>query len=154
MRTIRLIVEYDGSAFSGWQAQAGAATVQGCLEEALAKLCLEPIRVRGASRTDAGVHARGQVAAFEANRANITMKGFERGLRGFLPEQISIRSAEEVGPGWDPRRTSRGKRYRYTFWSDRNPSALDRQRAWFVHRPLDMPSNASGCIRIDWHLRF
>lgn len=139
-RTIRLVVEYDGTPFSGWQVQEGVGappTVQGALEEALWGLCRERIRVRGASRTDAGVHARGQVVAFETERPNIPAVGFERGLRRFLPPEIAVRRADEAQLGWDPRRSSRGKRYRYTIWNDRTPTALDRNYSWWVRSPLD-----------------
>jgi tRNA pseudouridine38-40 synthase len=133
VRTIRLIVEYDGTAFAGWQIQKGhkAPTVQGALERAISKMTQTPVSVRGASRTDAGVHARGQVAVFKTDK-DIPCIGFERGLGQFMPRGISIRRAEEVEDGWDPRRTSRGKRYRYTYWNDRTPSALERDRAWWV----------------------
>ena len=141
MRTLRLIVEYDGTAFSGWQRQAAlpeVRTVQGALERALRALTRETVRVRAASRTDAGVHARGQVVAFESSKDRIPCVGFERGLGRFVPEALSIRRADVVLAGWDPRRTARGKRYRYTFWSAGTGSALDRHRAWFVRGPLDL----------------
>lgn len=137
-RTIKLIVEYDGTNFAGWQIQdPGRATVQGALQEAVYRMTGERLRVRAASRTDAGVHARGQVAAFDTAKANIPVHGFERGLGTFMPGSVAIRRAEEVEAGWDPRRTSRGKRYRYTYWVDRQPTALDRNRAWFVRGTLD-----------------
>ncbi len=140
MRTLRLIVEYDGTPFCGWQRQGGDQvdrSVQGALEAALLRLTQAPIRVRGASRTDAGVHARGQVVAFETERDRIPPIGFMRGLGNYLPPQITIRAVDEVEPGWDPRRSARGKRYRYVFWNAQTPSALDRHRSWFVARRLD-----------------
>lgn len=141
MRTIRLIVEYDGTAFSGWQRQTElpeTGTVQGALERGLRALTREAVGVRAASRTDAGVHARGQVVAFESSKDRIPCVGFERGLGRFVPEALSIRRADEVPAGWDPRRTARGKHYRYTFWADTTATALDRHRAWFVRGGLDL----------------
>lgn len=140
-RTVRLIVEYDGTSFSGWQVQHGAQarpTVQGVLADALGRMCQEPVSVRGASRTDAGVHARGQVAAFDTTRGQIPLVGFERGPRAFLPPEVVVRRAEVAPPGWDPRRAARGKRYVYTFWNDRAPAAIDRARTWWIRRPLDL----------------
>ncbi len=138
MATVSLIVEYDGTPFRGWQAQDGPSaprTVQAELEAALSALCEERVRVRGASRTDAGVHARGQVAAFDTERER-PLVAFERGPR--LPREIAIRSAQWATPGFDPRRCSRGKRYVYTVFNDRGPTALDRDRAWWIRSPLDL----------------
>lgn len=141
MRTIKLILEYDGTGFQGWQIQRhlpDERTVQGVLQKALAEMCRAPVRLKGASRTDAGVHARGQVAVFTTDRDRIPLVGFERGLTRMTPKHVCVRRAEEVEPGWDPKRTARGKRYVYTIWNDRNPSALDRDRAWWVTRALDL----------------
>ncbi|MCA9549963.1 MAG: tRNA pseudouridine(38-40) synthase TruA [Myxococcales bacterium] len=141
MRTIRLVVEYDGTAFSGWQVQAGLQareTVQGALQEAVEKMTQVATRVRGASRTDAGVHARGQVAAFDTEKDSIGVLGFERGLTQLTPPQLVVRRAEEAPPGWDPKRSARGKRYRYSYWSDTTPTALERERAWWVRGRLDL----------------
>ncbi len=144
-RTIRLVVEYDGTAFSGWQEQeAGRSTVQGALQDAVHGMTKERVRVRGASRTDSGVHARGQVAAFDTENERIPAHGFERGLGQHLPEGVAIRRAEEVETGWNPRFASRGKRYCYTYWNDRQPSALERFRAWHVRRPLDLTAMAAA----------
>lgn len=139
MRTLRLLVEYDGTAYAGWQRQASdaaPATVQGTLEEALEAFTGSVVRTRGASRTDAGVHARGQVMAFETDRDRIPALGFERGLRSFLPRDIVVRDAQEMPAGWDPRRRSRGKRYIYTLFNAPNPPALMRNRAWWVRGAL------------------
>lgn len=156
-RTIRLVVEYDGTPFAGWQIQEGAGappTVQAALERALGRLCAEPIRVRFASRTDAGVHARGQVVAFETTNASIPLVGFERGPRAMLPPEISIRRAELAPDGWNPRKGARGKRYLYTLWNDRNPSALERHRAWWVRTALDLDAMRAGAGRLLGHHDF
>ena len=136
MRTIRLVVEYDGTAFSGWQVQAGLQareTVQGALQEAVEKMTQVATRVRGASRTDAGVHARGQVAAFDTEKDSIGVLGFERGLTQLTPPQLVVRRAEEAPPGWDPKRSARGKRYRYLLLCDPVRDPLFDQRAWRLH---------------------
>lgn len=138
MRTIRLKVEYDGTDFAGWQLQGSLPTVQGVLQDAVSALTLEDARVRGASRTDAGVHARGQVAAFDVDHCRIPLIGFERGMNTHLPPSVVVRDLEEAPPGWDPRRTSRGKRYVYQYWEGRVASALERHRVWHVRGTLDL----------------
>ena len=99
--------------------------------------------MRGASRTDAGVHARGQVVAFDTQR-DIPAIGFERGLRSHLPHDIVIRKAEDAPLDWDPRRRSRGKRYIYSIWNAPTPTALDRARTWWVRKALNVDRMASG----------
>ncbi|MDX2087208.1 MAG: tRNA pseudouridine(38-40) synthase TruA [Kofleriaceae bacterium] len=132
MRKIRLVVEYDGSDLSGWQRQVNAPTVQQHLEEALAKLLTHEVKVAGASRTDAGVHARGQVASFETERS-IPLHGIRRGLNSLLPDAIAVRSAEEVPAEFHPRHTATGKHYRYTIYRGADRSPRWRTRAW--HHP-------------------
>ena len=161
MRKLRMIVEYDGTDFCGWQRQApgaptkvgGAAgpvsvpTVQQHLEEALAQMTRAPVIVKGAGRTDAGVHALGQVAAFETE-STIPIVGFRRGLNTLLPRTISVVSVEEAAPEFDPRFSARGKLYRYQVWNadsrsavrDRfvyhHPRALEVERMQAAARPL------------------
>jgi tRNA pseudouridine38-40 synthase len=163
VRTVRLVIEYDGTAFHGWTVQKPRATppegsdeeeldrartVQGTLEAALSALTKEPIRARAASRTDAGVHARGQVVAFETTRDNIPMKAFVRGTNQIMPPMLVVREATVVEDGWDPRRTSRGKRYRYTFWNDEAPSAIDRKRTWHVRTALDLEAMRAAAAHL------
>lgn len=151
---LRLVIEYDGTRYSGWQIQEGPSapiTVQGELEKALYEFCGERIRVRGASRTDAGVHARGQTVALDTTRT-IPPIGYARGLRKFLPPDIVVRKAELAPEGWDPRRSSRGKRYIYSIWNDVQPSALERGRTWWVQKPLDLGQMAAAAqIMIGTH---
>ena len=96
-RQLRLLVEYDGTDLCGWQRQDNGPTVQGHLEDALAAILQHPVRVTGASRTDAGVHARGQVAAFTTTRT-IPVEGVRRGLNSLLPPAIAVARVDEVGP--------------------------------------------------------
>src|SRR3954471_3971780 len=97
LRNIRLVVEYDGTDFAGWQRQDGQRTVQGCLEAAAATMTGAPVTVRGAGRTDAGVHARGQVANF-ATAARIPCPGFLRGLNAELPPDIAVLDLTDAAP--------------------------------------------------------
>lgn len=138
MRTLRAVVAYDGTRYSGWQAQEGHRTIQGEIEAAILKMTEEPVRLRAASRTDAGVHARGQVFAFDTSKDRIPLHGFLRGLNSMLPRQITLGRVEEVEAGHHPRHHARGKIYRYSLWQDQAPSALDRDRAWWVRERLDL----------------
>lgn len=131
-RHIRLVVEYDGTDLHGWQRQHGAPTVQEHLEAALAKLLTHEAPVVGASRTDAGVHARGQVASFRTER-DIPVHGIRRGLNSMLPDSIAIRDAAEVPDDFHPRFSATGKHYRYTILTAPNRSPRWRDRAW--HHP-------------------
>jgi tRNA pseudouridine38-40 synthase len=137
MRHIRLVVEYDGTGLHGWQRQANGATVQQHLEEALAQLLSHPTPVGGASRTDAGVHARGQVASFRTERT-IPLHGIRRGLNTMLPPQIAIRDAAEVPENFHPRFSALGKHYRYTLLARADRSPRWRDRAWHHSDPLDL----------------
>lgn len=143
MRHIRLVVEYDGTSLSGWQRQDNAPTVQQHLEEALAKLLTHEARVAGASRTDAGVHARGQVALFHTERP-IPLHGIRRGLNSLLPDAIAIREATEVGEDFHPRFSATGKHYRYTLYRGENRSPRWRDRAWHHPEALDLEAMRAG----------
>ena len=137
MRVIKLILEYDGTQLSGWQRQDNGPTVQQHLEEALAGMVGARVRVQGASRTDAGVHARGQVAHF-ATETGIPTRGFQRGLNSTLPPEISVLTCEDVEPGFHARFDARGKHYRYLLHTRPERSPLLRHRAWHRPRALDL----------------
>ena len=137
MRNIRLVVEYDGSELHGWQRQAGVPTVQQHLEESLAQLLQHATQVTGASRTDAGVHARGQVASFRTEKP-IPLHGIRRGLNSLLPEAIAIRSATEMPEEFHPRFSATGKHYRYTLLVAADRSPRWRTRAWHHPEALDV----------------
>lgn len=143
IRKLALLVEYDGSAFHGFQAQSNAATVQGALEEALGRLTGERVRIQGASRTDAGVHAAGQVASF------VTTKGFGpatfvAALNYYLPQQVAVRAAREVAPGFDPRRDAVSRSYRYVILDQSSPSPLARAYSLWVRSGLDVAAMQQG----------
>jgi len=134
---LKLTLEYDGAPFVGWQVQPNGPSVQGLLQEAVEKLCGAPARVTGAGRTDAGVHARGQVASLEPPR-ELPLSAWTAGLNAHLPPEVACLRAEEAPPGFDARRWARGKRYVYTMLRSPVRSPLWRGRAWEVRRPLDV----------------
>lgn len=136
MRHIRLRVEYDGTGLCGWQRQDNGPTVQGHLEAALAKLLQHEVTVVGASRTDAGVHARGQVASFHTERA-VPLHGIRRGLNSMLPDQIAISEATDAPDDFHPRFSATGKHYRYLLLTRAERDPRWRDRAWHHPAPLD-----------------
>ena len=136
MPRYKVILEYDGTAFHGWQKQKNAVGIQNLLEEKVAVLFREALRVEGASRTDAGVHARGQVIAFSAAQPKEPSL-ILRGLNGLLPQAIRAREVEEVPGIFDPRRDAMSKEYRYTWWAHPAHSPFWRRYSWHAREGLD-----------------
>lgn len=132
-------VSYDGRAFAGSQLQPNARTVQGVLEEAAARLFGVRTRVRLAGRTDAGVHAVGQVAAWDAE-TRLDPATIGRALNALLPDDIAVRDIREVDPRFDPRRWARRRCYRYMLLTTRERQPLLRDIAWHVGPGLDLPA--------------
>ncbi len=150
-RTLRLTLEYDGARFAGWQVQPDARTVQGELERALAELLRAPVRVAGASRTDAGVHALGQVASFET-RATVTPERLQAGLNALLPDDVAVVAVDEAPPGFHARFWATGKHYRYRLLLGRARRPLEAQAAWHVPWALDLAAmQAAGARLVGTH---
>ncbi len=138
MRRIRLVLEYDGSGYSGWQRQLNAVSVQQRVEEALRSLTGEDkLTVTGASRTDAGVHALGQNAHFDTD-SRIPADKFAFALNTLLPDDIRISKSSEVTERFHARFSARAKEYRYLFYSALHASALYRNLSAHVFYPLDI----------------
>lgn len=135
-RRIRLTVEYDGTAYSGWQRQLNAISVQQRLEEAVAKLTGEAVSLTGASRTDAGVHALGQVAHFDTT-SRIPGDKFAFALNTMLPPDIRVSSSFETRPDFHARFDAKGKLYRYLIHNHPHASALGRNTHAHAIYPLD-----------------
>lgn len=133
MTAILLTVAYDGTAFSGWARQPGQRTVQGSLEEAIVSMNGTFAELRGASRTDAGVHALGQMAAFDPART-IPPSGWLQGLNTVLPDDIAVRASREVPAEYAPRFDTVDKVYRYLLCVDPIRDPLLRHRAWQLGR--------------------
>jgi tRNA pseudouridine38-40 synthase len=136
-RNLRVVVEYDGTDFSGWQRQPGLRTVQGSLEQAILQMTGEPVRLQGAGRTDAGVHALGQVASFPLE-ARIPEAGLLRGLNSILPRDIALTEVSEAPPAFDARFSARGKVYRYRIWNHLIRSPLQARTSWHSRSTLDL----------------
>ena len=137
MTVLKLTLEYDGTDFVGWQMQPNGRSVQQELERGIERLCGEPVRVTGAGRTDAGVHARGQVASLRPPR-ELPLRAWTAGLNALLPDDVACVRAEAAPEGFDARRWARGKRYTYAILETPVRSPLERGRAWEIRRPLDV----------------
>ncbi len=156
MRNIKLVLEYDGTNYHGWQKQPNQPTIQGVVEAALGKLTKTPLQIIGAGRTDTGVHAEGQVANFhiaqstghrkkqaEAGLAEIPIVAFQKGLNTILPRDIVIVEATEVPSNFHARFSATSRRYRYTILHRPYPTALARHRCYFY------PSQTLDVSRIN-----
>ncbi len=129
-----MLIEYDGSAFAGWQLQPKERTVQGEIEKALQAILEQEIRVTGSGRTDAGVHAEGQVAHFDANQSPNGIN-WMKALNSVLPEDVVVREVAEVKPDFNARFTAKRRGYRYQIHL--GPTALGRAHSWTVFYDLD-----------------
>jgi tRNA pseudouridine38-40 synthase len=148
---VRLKLEYDGTNYSGWQMQAGQNSIQAEVEEALARIFGAPIRVRGAGRTDAGVHARGQVAAARLPRP-FDPGELARALNAILPPDIVVLEASEAGDNFDPRGDAQLRIYEYRVLNQPLRSAFERNSAWLVREPLDFGAmNAAAAAFVGGH---
>jgi tRNA pseudouridine38-40 synthase len=145
---LKLTVEYDGEAFQGWQLQPGGPTVQAVLEQALATALREPVRVRGAGRTDAGVHARGQVAAVRVTNVPADLGRLQKSLNALTPDDVAVRAIEVVGDDFDPRRHARSRAYEYRILNAAAPSPFWRRHAWHLPRPLDAHAMAAAAAAL------
>ena len=134
-RTLRLLLEYQGTDFVGWQIQAQGRTVQGELARALQILLREQVIPIGAGRTDAGTHALGQVAHFHTH-SPLPVERLCRGLNGLLPPDIAVLGVDEVPADFHARYSALGKGYRYRICTAK--SALDRHLVWSLYQPLDL----------------
>ncbi|HUU90624.1 MAG TPA: tRNA pseudouridine(38-40) synthase TruA [Phycisphaerae bacterium] len=143
MRCIRMTVRYDGTAYHGWQEQPGLATVQGTLAELLATILGERTAVEGASRTDAGVHARGQVAAFRTEH-RIEVPRLQAALNSRLPADIAVVEMAEAPLSFRPSRDAAGKHYRYRIYRGPIKPVFEERFVWHWHRPLEVEPMQTG----------
>ncbi len=134
-RNFKLTLEYDGSHYHGWQRQEGVLTIQEVVESRLEIMFGEPIRTRASGRTDAGVHARGQVINFYAH-TTLQAEEIQRGLNSLLPPDIAVLHGEEVAHAFHARFSAVSKAYEYRILNRPEPSALERHFVWHIRKPL------------------
>jgi len=143
-KKIALIMEYDGTRYHGFQIQASAPTIQGETECALRKITGERVRISSASRTDRGVHAKGQMVAFRT-ASLLSPETFLRALNHYLPEDIGVRHAFWVRDDFDVRRDASSREYCYCILNSATASPLLRRSAHFMPRPLDIEAMNNTC---------
>lgn len=136
MPTVKLILEYDGSRYAGWQRQPKQPTIQEAVETALFNLTRQSISIIAAGRTDSGVHALGQVVSFHVDR-DWTPYQWARGFNARLPEDIAVRSAAIMPDDFHARYSATGKLYEYRILNRQERPAIDRTHLWHVHKPLN-----------------
>jgi tRNA pseudouridine38-40 synthase len=134
---VKLVLEYDGTRYVGWQVQPNGPSVQAEVERALAILHQAPTRATAAGRTDSGVHARGQVVSFPQERP-LPLTAYVKGMNALLPEDVAVRSASLESDRFDARRSALGKRYRYVIENAGTRAPLTRLQAWQLFGPLDV----------------
>jgi tRNA pseudouridine38-40 synthase len=145
-RNIRLVLAYDGTPYLGWQAQPQGPTIQSVLQEGLRRITGERIAVKGSGRTDAGVHALGQVANFNT-LSTIRTQSFAQALNSVLPPTISVLRADDADPSFDAQFSAVGKLYRYRVFNSRTRSPFELHRSWHINTSLDIESMATAaCI--------
>jgi tRNA pseudouridine38-40 synthase len=143
-RRVRLLVAYDGTEFRGFALQPGVPTVGGALSAALERHLRHTVEITCAGRTDAGVHAWGQVVSFDA-RADVDLTRLQRAVNRALRPVIVVRSAEFALDGFDARRSATGRRYRYTVWNHPVADPFSASTAWHVAAPLELSSMQLAC---------
>src|SRR5215831_11546779 len=151
LRRLKLLLEYSGTRYHGWQIQPNAVTIQGTLEACLARLTNGPVRLHAAGRTDAGVHALGQVAHFDT-ASTIALPALVRGANSLLPEDIVVQQATEVTADFHARYAARRKTYTYVVHNYSIPSALRAPYAWHVPQALDLDAmRAAASVLLGHH---
>ncbi len=143
MKNYRLIIEYDGSGYHGWQFQKNALSIQEVIEGVLFQIMRKRVRLNSSGRTDAGVHAVNQVVNFKTD-VEIKTNRLLKGLNGLLPDDIVIKQVDEAPDDFDARRSAKSKVYRYVILNSKTPSALERFRCWHVRDPLDLDVMKKG----------
>jgi len=134
-RNLRCVLEYDGSQYHGWQRQRGVLTIQEVLETRLEIMLNRPMSVRASGRTDAGVHAKGQVVNFYTE-TRMRPEEIQKGLNSLLPGDVVVLTVEEVPESFHARFSAKSKTYEYRILNRPTPSALERNYAWHIRRPL------------------
>ena len=137
MPVVKLTLEYDGTRYVGWQLQPNGPSIQAEVERALTALHQAPRRVTAAGRTDAGVHALGQVVSFP-EAAPLPLVAYVKGMNALLPQDVAVRAASLEPDTFDARRSASGKRYRYRILNGATRAPLSRLQSWQVFRPLDV----------------
>ncbi|MBD3182230.1 tRNA pseudouridine(38-40) synthase TruA [Candidatus Poribacteria bacterium] len=144
MRNIKLIIEYDGTNYSGWQIQPYCKTIQGIIQDKLSIITKSPIKLTGSGRTDSGVHAIGQTANFKTE-SRMTSDQFQMALNSLLPNDIVIRHVGEVNENFNARYNAKLRTYRYTILNEKTSSAFLRNYTYLFPHDLDINAMNEAC---------
>lgn len=147
LKNFKLIIEYDGSSYNGWQRQKNGRTIQGEIEKALVTMTSRKVTVTGSGRTDAGVHALGQTANFLCD-TKLSAETFLNGLNRLLTEDIVFRECGEVDEKFHARISAKSKIYNYRILNSSLPAAIGRQYAWFIRKKLDLDAMRRAIVHI------
>lgn len=142
---VRLTVAYDGTGFAGVAPNPGVKTVGGVLATSIERVLRHPVRLTVAGRTDAGVHAWGQVVTFDARQDGLDLEGLQRSVNRMCAPAVVVRDAAVVDPGFDARHSARARRYRYTIVNRPVPDPFTAATAWWVEQPLDLSTMRLAC---------
>src|SRR3979490_1326580 len=151
---LKLIVAYDGASFSGWQSQRNGNGIQDHLEKTIEQICSKPVRVHGAGRTDAGVHALAQCAHVDLPARRYTAERWRAALTGVLSPAIRIMQCRFVSESFHARFSAKGKLYRYRIWNGEVLPPLENGRAWHGRDPLARPAFAAAASLFAGHHDF
>jgi len=149
MRNFKLTISYDGAEFSGWQMQPGRTTVQGLLVDVASKLTQEKVQLHGSGRTDAGVHALGQVAHFKTASAALDARGFQRAFNALLPGSVRVVNVEEVATSFHSRHDALAKTYQYRIYRGKMLSPFERRYVMHDPYPLDISAMADAARHFE-----
>ena len=147
IQTFKLTIEYDGTRFFGWQRQTDKPTIQGALEQVLSRILNQPVTLAGSGRTDAGVHARGQVASFCAE-TGMDPPTLKKGVNRLMKHPIVLTDCARVPDDFHARFSAVSKEYHYYVLNREDPCAIGRDYIWHIHRPLDLPTMNQCCQAI------
>lgn len=148
MRNLKIIVAYEGNGFSGWQVQPNQRTIQSEIEAALREIEGRPVRIQGSGRTDAGVHALGQVASFELEN-EIPIQNLRKALNHRLPPAIRVLNAEEVPADFHARYSATAKTYEYRIWRGEICPPFERRTVYHYPYPLDEPAMIEAAALLE-----
>jgi tRNA pseudouridine38-40 synthase len=143
-KAFALTLAYDGTRYAGWQTQPNGTAIQQVVSDAVSKVVGHAVHVQGSGRTDAGVHAIGQVASFSTSAWRPPAERLVQAINGYLPRDVIVISSRRVVPDFDPIRNAIGKRYRYCIRTSRVPDPLNHAHHWWLTRPLDLVAMRSG----------
>lgn len=148
MRNIKLTIEYDGKRYLGWQRLGDSEkTIQGKIESVLTQMTGEKIEITGSGRTDAGTHAKGQIANFKTN-TELALKEMRDFFNRYLPSDIVVKKVEEVPERFHARYNVKGKQYSYYVWNSEVPTALERQHSFYFPQKLDLEKMTMACEKL------